>query len=73
LDECLKRPKLSEREMDVLLGLAKGRSNKEIAASLFLSEDTIKTHLKTLFVKLQVQDRTGAVITAIRHGIVHLE
>jgi two-component system NarL family response regulator len=73
LDERLRRSKLSEREMDVLLGLAKGRSNKEIAASLFLSEDTVKTHLKTLFVKLQVQDRTGAVITAIRHGIVHLE
>jgi two-component system NarL family response regulator len=73
LDECLKRPKLSEREMDVLQDLAKGRSNKEIASSLFLSEDTIKTHLKTLFVKLQVQDRTGAVITAIRHGIVHLD
>jgi DNA-binding NarL/FixJ family response regulator len=73
LDECLKRPKLSGREMDVLQGLAKGRSNKEIASTLFLSEDTVKTHLKTLFVKLQVPDRTSAVITAIRHGIVHLE
>jgi DNA-binding NarL/FixJ family response regulator len=73
LDERLKRSKLSAREMDVLMGLAKGRSNKEIAASLFLSEDTVKTHLKTLFIKLRVQDRTGAVITAIRQGIVHLE
>jgi len=73
LEECLKRKKLSERELDVLKCLVKGRSNKEIAASLFLSEDTVKSHLKTLFAKLQVQDRTGAVIAAVRHGIVHLD
>jgi len=68
-----KRADLSSREMDVLQLLIKGRSNKEIGTSLFLSEDTVKAHLKTLFAKLKVQDRTEAAISAIRHGIVHLE
>jgi DNA-binding NarL/FixJ family response regulator len=68
-----KRANLSEREMEVLQLLIKGRSNKEIGSSLFLSEDTVKAHLKTLFSKLKVQDRTEAAISAIRQGIVHLE
>ncbi|TAK98264.1 MAG: response regulator transcription factor [Verrucomicrobia bacterium] len=68
-----KRANLSEREMEVLQHLIKGRSNKEIGASLFLSEDTVKAHLKSLFSKLKVQDRTEAAISAIRQGIVHLE
>jgi DNA-binding NarL/FixJ family response regulator len=68
-----KRAELSHREMEVLQLLTKGRSNKEIGSALFLTEDTVKAHLKTLFVKLGVQDRTEAAITAIRQGIVHLE
>jgi two-component system NarL family response regulator len=67
------RADLSQREMEVLQLLTKGRSNKEMAASLFISEDTIKAHLKTLFSKLNVQDRTEAAISAIQHGIIHLE
>jgi two-component system NarL family response regulator len=67
------REELSQREMEVLQLLVKGRSNKEIAAVLFISEDTVKAHLKTLFVKLHVQDRTQAAINAVRQGIVHLE
>ena len=67
------RADLSQREMEVLQLLIKGRSNKEIGSSLFISEDTVKAHLKTLFSKLRVQDRTEAAISAIRHGIVHLE
>lgn len=73
LAERQRRADLSEREMEVLQLLIKGRSNKEIGASLFISEDTVKAHLKTLFSKLKVQDRTEAAISAIRHGIVHLE
>jgi two-component system NarL family response regulator len=73
LAERQQRADLSPRETDVLQLLTKGRSNKEIAASLFVSEDTVKAHLKTLFAKLKVQDRTEAAITAIRHGIVHLD
>ncbi len=68
-----KRPELSQRETQVLHLLARGRSNKEIGSSLFITEDTVKAHLKTLFVKLDVQDRTDAAITAIRQGIVHLK
>jgi DNA-binding NarL/FixJ family response regulator len=68
-----KRPELSQRELEVLQLLVRGRSNKEIGSSLFITEDTVKAHLKTLFVKLDVQDRTDAAITAIRQGIVHLK
>lgn len=68
-----KREELSLREMDVLQYLVKGRSNKEIGAALFISEDTVKSHMKSLFAKLGVNDRTGAVIVAIREGIVHLD
>ncbi|MCR6655048.1 MAG: response regulator transcription factor [Opitutus sp.] len=67
------RDQLTERERDVLESLIKGRSNKEIASSLCISEDTVKSHLKTLFTKLRVRDRTGAAVEAIRHGIVHLK
>jgi len=73
LTERAKREQLTERERDVLASLIKGRSNKEIASSLCISEDTVKSHLKTLFAKLRVRDRTGAAVEAIRHGIVHLK
>jgi two-component system NarL family response regulator len=73
LAERQQRADLSQREMDVLALLIKGRSNKEIGSALFVSEDTVKAHLKTLFAKLNVRDRTEAAISAIRHGIVHLE
>ena len=73
LTERSGRQQLTEREREVLEFLIKGRSNKEIAASLFISEETVKSHLKTLFGKLQVRDRTEAAIAAIRHGIVHLD
>jgi len=68
-----RRPDLSARETEVLQLLLKGSSNKEIGSALFISEDTVKAHLKTLFVKLGVKDRTEAAISAIRHGIVHLD
>lgn len=73
LTERAQREQLTERERDVLESLIKGRSNKEIAAGLCISEDTVKSHLKTLFTKLRVRDRTGAAVEAIRHGIVHLK
>jgi len=73
LKESSQRKQLSEREREVLEYLIKGRSNKEIAAKLYISEETVKSHLKSLFVKLQVKDRTEAAITAVRHGIVHLD
>jgi two-component system NarL family response regulator len=73
LNHRRQRAELSEREVAVLQMLVKGWSNKEIGSSLFIAEETVKSHLKTLFAKLGVHDRTGAAISAVRHGIVHLE
>ena len=73
LEERSRRQELTDREMEIIRLIVKGRSNKEISSALFISEDTVKYHLKTLFNKLGVQDRTEAAINAIRHGIVHLE
>lgn len=67
------RQDLTARERDVLQLLVRGRSNKEIGAQLHISEETVKSHLKTLFAKLNVRDRTDAAIRAVRQGIVHLE
>lgn len=63
---------LSDRERDVLRSLAEGHSNKEIAASLYIAESTVKTHLSNLFAKLGVSDRTEAVTAAIRRGWLRL-
>jgi DNA-binding NarL/FixJ family response regulator len=63
---------LTNREREVLFLLVKGRRHKEIAATLGISNETAKSHLKTLFAKPGVRDRTDAAISAIRHGIVHL-
>ena len=73
LQERRRREELTSREMDVLRCLARGRNNREIATALFISEDTVKTHLKNVFGKLGVEDRTGAVLAAARQGIVYLE
>lgn len=73
LAERSQRQSLSPREQEVLQLLVRGRSNKEIGAQLFISEETVKSHLKTLFAKLKVRDRTDAAINAVRQGIVHLE
>jgi DNA-binding NarL/FixJ family response regulator len=73
LAQRLQRADISGLEMEVLQLLIKGRSNKEMSSALSVSEDTIKARLKTLFAKLRVHDRTEAAISAIRHGIVHLE
>jgi len=61
---------LSPREMDVLRLLARGQSNKEIARTLHLAEETIKDHVRHILAKLSVQSRTQAVLAAIRLGIV---
>ncbi len=64
---------LSTREIDVLRRVAKGKSNKEIAVELKLSEKTIKNHLRNIFHKMQVYDRTEAAIKGIQEGIIDLE
>ncbi len=61
---------LTERELQVLRGMAAGRSNAEIGRSLYLSEDTVKTHARRLFRKLGVNDRAQAVALGFRRGFV---
>ena len=63
---------LSERELEVLTLIAKGTSNKLIATNLNIGESTVKTHIQSIFHKLNVSDRTEAVTEAIKKGIVHL-
>ncbi|MER1985587.1 MAG: response regulator transcription factor [Solibacillus sp.] len=60
---------LTPREQDVLAELTKGKSNREIAASLFVTEKTVKTHISNIFTKLEVQDRTQAALYAVKHGL----
>lgn len=64
---------LTEREITVLRLVADGKTNKEIANSLGLSEKTVKNHVRNIFHKLQVYDRTQAAILGIRKGIIDLE
>jgi DNA-binding NarL/FixJ family response regulator len=63
---------LSERELEVLTLIAKGASNKLIAANLQIGESTVKTHIQGIFNKLGVNDRTEAVTQAIKKGFVRL-
>jgi two-component system NarL family response regulator len=63
---------LTGRELDVLTLLARGKSNKEIGANLYISETTVKAHLRSIFAKLNVLSRTEAVAAASRRGLVQL-
>ncbi len=72
LAERMTGPELTHRELDVLRLLMSGKSNKQIAAALFISEGTVKTHVNNILGKLGASDRTQAVTTALKRGIVSL-
>jgi DNA-binding NarL/FixJ family response regulator len=61
---------LTERELDVLRLMARGATNGEIAASLYVAEATVKTHVGSIFGKLGVRDRAAAIVFAYDHGVV---
>lgn len=64
---------LTDRERDVLLLIARGRSNRAIASELFLSEGTVKGYVSVILGKLEVEDRTQAALWAVKHGLVSTE
>ncbi|MFD9699813.1 response regulator [Lentzea sp. NPDC059081] len=68
--ERTRPPELTDREFEVLVELAKGASNAEIAAALYLGETTVKTHVSRVLAKLGLRDRTHAVVFAYEQGIV---
>jgi DNA-binding NarL/FixJ family response regulator len=73
LDDTATRPTLSRREVEVMELVLDGCRNKEIADSQSISQETVRVHLRTIFTKLDVHDRTAAVKVALRRGIVHIK
>jgi two-component system NarL family response regulator len=73
LQQRMARVPISDREMQVLRLVVKGRANKEIASDLGIAEITVKQHVSHILEKLGVMDRTQAATAAIQRGIVHLE
>jgi two-component system NarL family response regulator len=71
-ERAMRGGSLSARETEVLKLIAAGKSNKEIAALLFIGEGTVKTHVLAIHEKLGVGDRTEAVVTAIKRGILRI-
>lgn len=72
LSERAQSPALSDREVEVVERLSQGMRNKELAAALGITERTAEVHVRNIFTKLNVNDRTAAVSVAIRRGIIHL-
>ena len=70
--EGMRKPALSPREVEVLQWVAAGKSNKEIGAQLFITEGTVKTHVKNLLEKLAVVGRTAAIREGLHRGLVRL-
>ena len=73
LAEFPERSDLTEREVEVLQLVAKGLSNKEAAQAIGRMDETVKIHLKNIFAKLGVADRTEAVTVALARGLIHLD
>lgn len=69
--EAVIRDELTAREMDILQLVAEGQTNKEIASTLFISENTVKIHLRNILEKLHLQNRIQAAVYAVRQGLVN--
>jgi DNA-binding NarL/FixJ family response regulator len=72
LAERASRHRLTPRELQVLELIAEGMRDKEVAAAMSVSHETVHMHVKHILAKLGVRDRTAAVRTATRHGIIHM-
>lgn len=72
LAERISRPKLSDREQEVLQLMSEGKTNQNIADELCISQSTVKFHINDIFSKLGVSDRTQAVLIAIKRGVANL-
>lgn len=72
LDQRDEHDTLTRRELEVIQFLAQGKRNKEIARTLDISQETARVHLKNIYAKLHVSDRTAALSVAVRRGIVEL-
>jgi two-component system NarL family response regulator len=70
LAQSMSHPELSERELQVLQYMANGRSNKEIGQVLYISENTVKAHVKSILSKLDAMGRTEAIAIAIKRGLI---
>jgi two-component system NarL family response regulator len=70
LAESMAHPELSERERQVLQYMANGRSNKEIGQVLYISENTVKAHVKSILTKLDAMGRTEAIAIALQRGLI---
>ena len=73
LAQRMTSPELTARELEVLQHIVSGKSNAEIGGALFITEATVKAHVNSILSKLDVSDRTQAVTTALKRGIVHLD
>lgn len=66
-------PDLTPRELDVLRLIVEGKSNRDASTALFVSEETVKSHIKSILAKLGVSDRTAAATLAVKRGLVRLQ
>jgi two-component system NarL family response regulator len=73
LEERAAHPTLTSREIEVMKLVAAGRRDKEIAVALAISAHTVRVHMKNIYTKLGVSDRTEAMNVAIRRGIIHID
>ena len=68
--DCEMAEKITQREKEILSQIAEGKDNEEIGETMSISEHTVKAHIKNIFQKLEVNDRTKAVVKAIRYNLI---